>query len=210
MANYPYPRGNLPGHPIREFCSRVSENYDSDENLLIAFSNALQVLTNYTGSQKCLSFKSKSSVDGRPWGFQRCTELVFPNCSNGTSDGEMFLKYDWNFQEFTESCQKKYHINPQERILIDTYGSSFEYGSNIIFSNGMLDPWSGYGILSLFNKKHEIVIIPDAAHQLDLRADHLADPQSVRNARNLYISKFKEWIEEFKELTWARSPIFFQ
>lgn len=202
MANYPYStdfRGpTLPAYPIREFCSRFHKTYDTDEELVAAFSNALQVLANFTGEEKCLSFESKSHVDHRPWSFQRCTELIFPDCSNGTSSDEMFLNYKWNFDEEVKSCHDEFGVYPQEKALIDNYGSSFEVGSNIIFSNGLLDPWSGYGILSLFNEKHKIVIMPDAAHHLDLRAHNPADPSSVESARKLYIRKFREWINEFK------------
>lgn len=202
MANYPYPaefRGNLPAYPIREFCSRINGVYDTDEDLVLAFKEALQVFTNYTGTEKCLSFHSKSPVDDSAWGFQRCTELIFPDCSNGTSKDELFKKYTWNFQEFSNDCYNSYNIRPQEKILIEEYGSSYEHGSNIIFSNGLLDPWSGYGILGLFNEKHTIVIMPDTAHHLDLRADNQADPKSVQNARELYLNIFNEWIDEIKK-----------
>lgn len=201
MVNYPYPadfRRNLPAYPIREFCSRINGDYDTDENLIKAFSNALQVFTNYTGTEKCLNFNSNSPIEYRAWDFQRCTELIFPICSNGTNEDEMFKKYTWSFEKFANECYEDYYIRPEKEILIEEYGSTYEQGSNIIFSNGLLDPWCGYGILSLFNKKHTIVIMPDAAHHLDLRADNPADPESVRNARKLYLQKFHDWIREFR------------
>lgn len=201
MVNYPYSTNFtgfvFPANPIYEFCTRFNHDFDSDNNLVSSFSNALQVLTNFTGNENCLSLKSKSPVDHRAWHFQRCSELVFADCSNGTSDSELFLKYDWSFQEYSDDCYSEVKVRPQKNLINENYGLSFEYGSNIIFSNGLLDPWSGYGILNLINDKHEIVIIPDSAHHLDLRSDHPNDPQSVRNARNFHLTKFKSWIRDF-------------
>lgn len=206
QVNYPYPTNytrSLPAYPVREFCSRFHKSYDPDgkpEEFLVAFSKALQVLSNYTGSEECLSFEKKYD-EAQAWNFQRCTELIYPNCSNGTNEADlqMFLPYKWHSDENELYCFIEFDVVPRGNMLIENYGS-FEHGSNIIFSNGLLDPWIGYGVTTLFNDKHEIVLIKDAAHILDLRADNPADPPSVRIARNFYIAKFKEWIEEFKRM----------
>lgn len=69
--------------------------------------------------------------------------------------------------------------------------------SNIIFSNGLLDPWSGGGVLHKPNERISIVIIPDGAHHLDLRGTNKADPISVTIARQRELDIIKQWIKEY-------------
>lgn len=69
------------------------------------------------------------------------------------------------------------------------------YASNIVFSNGLLEPWSGSGVLQTSNNQVKVIVIPDAAHHLDLRSSHPNDPASVKNARdknlkNLFTATF--------------------
>lgn len=72
----------------------------------------------------------------------------------------------------------------------------FRGASNIIFSNGLLDPWSGGGVLRTSNNLVKLVIIPEGAHHLDLRAANKADPESVKVARQIELDTIKEWINE--------------
>lgn len=69
--------------------------------------------------------------------------------------------------------------------------------SNIIFSNGLLDPWSGGGVLRTPNQHVQIVIIPDGAHHLDLRAAHPSDPDTVINARETELRTIQKWIKNY-------------
>lgn len=69
------------------------------------------------------------------------------------------------------------------------------YASNIVFSNGLMDPWSGGGVLRAPNDKVVILIIPDTAHHLDLRKSHPKDPPSVIYAREKEKQTIHKWIE---------------
>ena len=68
--------------------------------------------------------------------------------------------------------------------LADTLygGRSLEAASNIVFSNGLLDPWSSGGVLKPVGGTAAL-IIPEGAHHLDLRAANPDDPVSVVDAR---------------------------
>ena len=76
----------------------------------------------------------------------------------------------------------------------------FIHTSNIIFSNGQLDPWmpggvyvnateSGWESISLF--------IENAAHHLDLRLPNPADPPPVTSARLVERMWIKKWIDDY-------------
>lgn len=77
MVNYPYPNSflaPLPGHPVREFCSRIRDKKDvrnSDNDLLEILNHAVELYTNYTGKTICNSI-NVTSVDlgEKGWDFQ--------------------------------------------------------------------------------------------------------------------------------------------
>ena len=55
--------------------------------------------------------------------------------------------------------------------------------SNIIFSNGELDPWHAGGVLENVSDQSIAIFIKDSAHHLDLRLPNAADPQTLTDAR---------------------------
>lgn len=58
-----------------------------------------------------------------------------------------------------------------------------------------MDPWSGGGLLKSQNEKITVVLIPEGAHHIDLRADNKNDPASVKETRKFYIRTFRTWLE---------------
>lgn len=73
----------------------------------------------------------------------------------------------------------------------------FRYASNIVFSNGLMDPWSGGGVLRNQNPQLTIIIIPDSAHHLDLRSSNQFDPPSIIEARNMERQAIRGWLSNF-------------
>jgi lysosomal Pro-X carboxypeptidase len=66
--------------------------------------------------------------------------------------------------------------------------------SNIIFSNGALDPWRSGAILTNVSDTVISIIIEDSAHHLDLRAPNSKDPASVTAARQWEIETIQLWL----------------
>jgi len=72
-------------------------------------------------------------------------------------------------------------MTPQFDWALDYWGGrnpkkDFVSASNIIFSNGELDPWQAGGVLSKINDDIVNIYIESSAHHLDLRLPNAADP----------------------------------
>ncbi|KAH8317821.1 hypothetical protein KR074_011168, partial [Drosophila pseudoananassae] len=199
MVNYPYNSSflaPLPAFPVRQVCFYLKDLHATDADMLHTMASALAVYTNFTGTTKCLDLSAASNADESGWKIQTCNQMVMPICSNGTET--MFRPSTWNFNEFSEKCYKDYRLTPKPYDIILRYGGkNIEAATNIIFSNGLLDPWSGGGVLQAPNDKIHVIILPEGAHHLDLRRSDPADPPSVRDARNKESAIIARWIEEF-------------
>ncbi|XP_035786025.1 lysosomal Pro-X carboxypeptidase-like [Anopheles albimanus] len=202
MINYPYESNFLapvPAYPVREFCHPFDKNYTGTD-LLDKLQQALSVYTNYTGKATCLSLNASAALGDRGWDFQACTEMVMPMCADGVND--MFWPQKWNLDQYSDTCFKQFGIRPHPQNAIINYGGQYLVGSitNIVFSNGLLDPWSGGGVLRSSNDKIKIVLIPEGAHHIDLRAANANDPETVVLARQKHYQSMLEWIAEYRRL----------
>lgn len=203
MVDYPYPATflePLPGWPIKEVCSHLSDSVASPQQLMTSLAAALNVYYNYTGATKCLNINSDavSELGAKGWDFQACSEMFMPQCSTGVND--MFENRPFEMTAFTENCKKTWGVTLRPEWAITVYGGrDIQQASNIIFSNGGLDPWSGGGVLKNLSASLVALLIPEGAHHLDLRSSHPADPPSVIQVRKQEKAIIRGWIEEFRQ-----------
>ena len=70
--------------------------------------------------------------------------MVMPFCFDNVKD--MFEKSEWNYTQFARDCHKKWNTMPRPDMADLMYGERRLQGaSNIVFTNGLLDPWSSGG-----------------------------------------------------------------
>lgn len=81
-------------------------------------------------------------------------------------------------------------------LIIFPFISFERYLSNIVFSNGLIDPWRGGGLFHRPNERIEIITIENAAHVFDLRASNPNDSESVRAARKTELKVIARWLSE--------------
>ncbi|XP_065350356.1 lysosomal Pro-X carboxypeptidase [Cloeon dipterum] len=204
MTDYPYATNflmPLPANPILEVCEHLKAPNLKEKELLTQIFKAASVYLNYTGTTKCLDLEDADgpSLGGNGWGFQSCTEMVMPMCSNGVDD--MFEPSPWDMNKYVADCKKTFAwVKPQPFLVPKRYGGLelARLSSNIIFSNGLRDPWTSGGVVESLTPSVVSIIIPEGAHHLDLRASNPADPNSVRNARILYKKHIRKWIREYR------------
>jgi len=202
MVDYPYPNSFLqpvPAWPVNAMCEQVVS--PSAPNFLQSIANALGVYYNYTGNQPCfnLSEGASGSLGLQAWDYQSCTEMVLAESNNGVDD--MYLPpQPWTLAGLAAYCKAAWGVFPNENwIPIWQGGSTFAGGSNIVFSNGNLDPWSGGGVVHDLTDSMVAILVVDGAHHLDLRAANPADVPSVIAARAQEVQWIKTWITNATE-----------
>ncbi|XP_051004912.1 lysosomal Pro-X carboxypeptidase isoform X1 [Acomys russatus] len=201
MVNYPYATNflqPLPAWPIKVVCQYLKRPNVSDTVLMQNIFQALNVYYNYSGQAKCLNMSqtATSSLGAVGWSFQACTEMVMPFCTNGV--GDMFEPSLWDLEKFSDDCFNQWGVKPRPHWMTTLYGGkNISSHSNIVFSNGDLDPWSGGGVTKDISDTLVAIIIPDGAHHLDLRAHTAFDPSSVLLSRSLEVKHMKKWIADF-------------
>lgn len=98
-------------------------------------------------------------------------------------------------------------MTPRTDFILDYFGGrsanrDFLHTSNIIFSNGALDPWMPGGVIhnATAGWSSIAIYIEDAAHHLDLRLPNDEfDPQTVKDARKLETELIKECIDNYNK-----------
>ncbi|XP_059564306.1 lysosomal Pro-X carboxypeptidase isoform X2 [Myotis daubentonii] len=179
-------------------CQYLNNPNLSDKKLLQNIFQALNVYYNYSGQARCLNMSetSTSSLGSLGWSYQACTEIVMPFCTNGIDD--MFEPHPWDLKTFSDECFKQWGVKPRPSWITSMYGGkNISSHTNIIFSNGDLDPWSGGGVTKNITNTLVAIIIPEGAHHLDLRANNAFDPMTVLLARSLEVKYMKQWIRDF-------------
>lgn len=209
MGNFPYPSSyltggaaDLPAWPVRAACEHLAGDFTDgadDDKLLAAVRDAANVFNNATQDLACLKLPTQEDFDGI-WDFQWCTQMLPQETyfnTNGESD--MFWPRNITMAQIRSHCAQTWSTTPDPNWIRVSYGDeSLRGASNIVFSNGMLDPWSSGGVHHVpTGSKVSIVTIEDGAHHLDLFFSHRDDPESVKQARKTEVKHIRKWIDEF-------------
>jgi len=185
----------MPAWPVTASCQPIIARGGGD--LLGSIADAVGVYYNYTGSQKCFSLDAPVSPGlGNAWNYQACTEMTLNTASNGVTD--MFYSEPFSIPELITSCQQEFGVTPRvDWVPLYFAGRNVSAMTNIIFSNGELDPWYGGGVLDAPSPSVTTIVIPLSAHHLDLRFSNPADPPAVTQARQIEKSLIAKWINEY-------------
>lgn len=199
MYNYHYPTDfevDLPAYPVKVFCDKLIslKQNGTDDGLVEAMGSALEVYTNYEGKNKCNNINvTMDNPTDYAWHYQACTELVNPICS---TEKDMFETRPWDFSKYSQWCYRKFGVytRDQQWNLLEYGGNNLRYFSNIVFSNGLMDPWSCGGVLQNISQSIWAVNITDGVHHIDLRKADGADTNYVIEARKFHVRAIKKWL----------------
>ncbi|XP_063685049.1 dipeptidyl peptidase 2-like [Bolinopsis microptera] len=208
MVDYPYPAsfmGELPAWPVKHSCKMMLEEMETSGNEMRALAVGAGLLYNGTdGTKSCFNiyedFIECADITGcgtgpeaKAWDFQCCTEFQLATPSTNVTD--MFPPLEWNLDIASKYCEANYKVSPDPvDASLNYWSADFSAASNIIFSNGLLDPWHAGGVLEDVNPTVKAIIIAEGAHHLDLRGSNKDDPMSVILARNQEVALIAEWL----------------
>lgn len=203
MLDYPYETsflGPLPGNPVKVACDTIM----AAEDPIVGLADVAGVWYNSSGSEQCFNVSREFYFCADPtgcgngpsavaWNYQACSDLFLPTGSDNKTD--MFPELPWGVDERRGYCQNQFNITP--RVAWDAeefFGLDLRYASNIIFSNGDLDPWMDGGVNKDVSSSVVAILVKGGAHHLDLRASNKLDPPGVVTAREQERKIIRYWL----------------
>ncbi|KAL0489918.1 lysosomal Pro-X carboxypeptidase PRCP [Acrasis kona] len=158
------------------------------------------VYYNTSGKVTCFDLNEQisPSLGENGWSYQACTEMVMPIGSYPSPDN-LFLPRPWNLEAFVSQCKASWNVTSRPKWAATYYGGKdISASSNIVFSNGDLDPWMGGGITESISESIVAIVIKNGAHHVDLRSKSDQDPESVVQARQEQVRHITKWINQYR------------
>jgi len=212
QQDYPYSIGAMPAWPVQAFCAKLvaaaaAPAGEVAGRLVEAAASITGLVMGYDG-KTCLPtlIEGPGGVPGDgpgldSWGYQSCTETLHQFGSRSP-----IRRYEFSFEAQESYCLRIFNhtVQPDTSALTRRFGGyklgdGLTAASNIIWSNGGLDPWHGGGFLTPHagaNHSNHWIFMERGAHHLDLRAPHPADPPEVTAARAKEEDIIRGWIDD--------------
>ncbi|KAL4560826.1 hypothetical protein LXL04_032981 [Taraxacum kok-saghyz] len=186
-----------PKYPTSQICQGIDAASKSTTDILdrvFAGVSAYQ-------QKSCYNMTEQVSQTSIGWRWQSCSEIVMP--IGITSKVSMFPSSPYNPQEFIDNCKKIYGVTPRAHWATTYYGGYdirmvlSKFASNIIFSNGLKDPYSSAGVLEDISDTILAVKTTNGSHCLDILSSRLGDPDWLIKQRQLEVQIIKNWLKKY-------------
>ena len=118
---------------------------------------------------------------------------------------DIFFPQPWNETRARARCLETWGVEPRATWADTSFGGRrLRALSNVVWSNGALDPWSRLGVnrdtdfLGALDSSRglEAVRLPNGAHHLDFFWSRDDDDEDTRRARSRESALVRRWIEE--------------
>eukprot|EP00873_Tetraselmis_striata_P042045 jgi/Tetstr1/462309/TSEL_000662.t1 len=213
MGNYPFPSdymldsksGSLPAWPMQAACDFMDKDFDGADGkhaLLHAMRNAIAIFYDPAGEEKCVDLPVQNETRAAPYDYQWCTQMLGQELPYYPSTGRRDMFWDqgeFDIEMIEEHCIKTWGVKPDRLWAANYFGGVriASSASNIVFTNGQLDPWSTGGVMQSFPHRSVVALpIPFGAHHVDLMFSTKDDPPSFLGARALQRAYLWKWMEE--------------
>ena len=200
QLDYPHAVGAIPAWPVNHTCGLLGDAATDAARLDAAAAVTKFVLG--TGGAECFAalVEGPGGVPGDgpgpdAWGYQSCTETLHEFSSKSP-----VRDYAFDLASQTSLCESLWaDTAPDPRALADAYGGYAIPAkvTNVIFSNGLRDPWHGGGFYASpdAHPTNVFCTMPDGAHHGDLRAPEPDDPPDIKACRALEERTIAAWID---------------
>jgi lysosomal Pro-X carboxypeptidase len=212
MGSYPFPsdyllngNGVLPPYPMRVACNQLLAGQggaaDDDAALFAAMRAAVSVFYNAT-PHTCFDLdvvgNNETTLDGRLWDYLACSQLEMPFARDGVHD--MFWPQPWDPVADAAACFLMFGVQTRAYAAhIDYGGALLSSVSNIVFTNGELDPWLPGGVTQNISSSVLAYTLPDVGHHIDLMFTNPDTPQCVYDVRQVQVNNIKAWIQQHQQ-----------
>ncbi|GMY25314.1 lysosomal Pro-X carboxypeptidase-like isoform X1 [Fagus crenata] len=204
MTDYPTPSNflsPLPAYPVKQMCKAI-DNPTTGNDTFAKLYGVANIYYNYSGSATCFDLDDDSDPHGlEGWNWQYCTEMIMP--TDGNSKESMFPASQWSYDDDVTYCKLNFDVEPRRNWITTEFGGHDIYrvlkrfGSNIIFFNGLRDPWSGGGVLKNISNSIVAIVAKEGAHHVDLRFSTKEDPEWLKNVRKQEVNIIAKWISQY-------------
>nr|XP_023878125.1 lysosomal Pro-X carboxypeptidase-like isoform X1 [Quercus suber]POE78791.1 lysosomal pro-x carboxypeptidase [Quercus suber] len=204
MTDYPTPSNfirPLPAYPVKQMCKAI-DNPTTGNDTFAKLYGAANIYYNHSGTATCFDLADDSDPHGLGgWQWQACTEMVMP--TSGNNKESILPESLWNYDNRVTACKLVYDVVPRPNwITIEFGGHDIKrvlkrFGSNIIFFNGLRDPWSGGGVLKNISKSIVAIVAKEGAHHVDLRFSNKEDPEWLKDVRKQEVNIIAKWIAQY-------------
>eukprot|EP01064_Diplonema_japonicum_P033751 TRINITY_DN6744_c0_g1_i1.p1 TRINITY_DN6744_c0_g1~~TRINITY_DN6744_c0_g1_i1.p1 ORF type:complete len:492 (+),score=144.60 TRINITY_DN6744_c0_g1_i1:782-2257(+) len=204
QMDYPYQIGPTPAWPVNATCSALKAGGGSDAQLIATVGKLL--LWYYAPSSGCIADIGQGGVPGGgpptlggaaadAWSYESCTETLHEFSGRGVRD------FQFNMTQVNDLCRQYYGVEPRPNWFPVQFGgyqinTNVSEVTNVIFSNGLRDPWHGGGFLKQVRPSCPVFLMPNGAHHVDLRAANPADTPDITSVRNQEEAIIKKWIDD--------------
>jgi len=196
MLDYPYETDygvHLNAWTVNNTCD-LAMNFPDDS--VAAVGAGIGAFYNATGDLTCydISRDTPDFLGGVAWPYLACTCTYLPAANRG-----IFPYQNFDVNVDVQNCKSQFGVdlNPSWPYIHWGAVNAVKESSNIILSNGLLDPWHTSGILESLSDSLIAIVIPEAAHHLDLRGPNPKDPIYVQKAREQEDNIIGGWIDDF-------------
>ncbi|KAF3972702.1 hypothetical protein CMV_003811 [Castanea mollissima] len=121
----------------------------------------------------------------------------------GNNKESIFPESHWNYDNRVTFCKLNYGIIPRPDWITTEFGGHDikrvlkRFWSNIIFFNGLRDPWSGGGVLKNISKSIVAIVAKKGAHHVDLRFSTKEDPEWLKDVRKQEVNIIAKWTAQY-------------
>ncbi|XP_021692125.2 uncharacterized protein LOC110673327 [Hevea brasiliensis] len=198
MYGYAAQYNGPPEYPVSTVCRAINGASFGTDILGKIFAGVVA----YEGNDKSCYVNPTPSQADNAWTWQRCSELVIPV---GITNNTMFQADPFNIDSLSERCKSWYNVQPRPHWVTTYYGGHDlkktlkRFGSNIIFSNGLKDPWSSGGVRQNISDSIVATNTANGSHCLDLLAAKPSDPQWLTDYRGKVLDLIKQMIDREKK-----------
>nr|DAD27633.1 TPA_asm: hypothetical protein HUJ06_029101 [Nelumbo nucifera] len=186
------------------YCEAAQYAFPSDDSVLKIF---VAGVVSYNGNSSCYDLNASNNPsdsdeetdDG--WDWQTCSEMVMP-MGRGSND-TMFEAAPFDLEAFIQGCKSAYSVSPRPHWITTQFGGHDiklileRFGSNIIFSNGLRDPYSSAGVLTSISDSLLAIYTNEGCHCLDIVQSSPDDPNWLVMQRRREIEIISDWIKQY-------------